>query len=407
MSVEIRPVRADEAEELYRAMGLGFGFDPRAELTQNFADQLEFERTRCVFDDGKMVGTSGAYSLDLAVPGGTVATGGTTIVSVRATHRRRGLLRAMMQAHFEDVREREEPLAALWASESSIYGRFGYGAASFSASCEIERAHSEFRTPFAGTGVIRLLEVEEARKLLPLVYDAVWGERPGHFARPTAWWMQRRTLDPEPFREGASAYRYALYEEGDSPRGYLQYRVKPGGDAVGIPTGTLLVQELQAIDVPATAALWRYALDVDLNATIRAWNRPLDDALFWLLRDPRRLKRSIFDAMWVRVMDVAAALEVRSYQVEGRLRFAIHDELCPWNKGCWELEATPAGARCRPSRAEPELAMDVAELGAVYLGANRLRELGRAGRVEGSPQALARADRLFGWDPAPWCPEVF
>lgn len=401
---EIRP--AESAEALQEAMAEGFGFDWTADHVTHLARTLELERTRCVFDGAQMVGTCGAYSLRLTVPGGSLPTGGTTFITVRATHRRQGLLRAMMRAHLDDVREREEPLAVLWASESGIYGRFGYGSAALAYSGRIERAHGAFARPVEAPGRLRQIDVEEARKLLAPIYERVLPERPGHIARSEAWW-ESHLADPAWERDGASKFRYVLYEEAGEPRGFLQYRIQTRWHDSGVPNHILSVVELQSVDAVARAALWRYALDVDLVGTVIAWNLPADDSLPWLLADARRYRPSWRDGLWLRLMDVPVALEGRRWETEGRIVFALRDELCPWNEGTWELEAGPDGARCRPSQAEPELRLGAEELGTVYLGGDRFAALAGAGRIEGSTDAIRRADRLFRWHCAPWCPEVF
>lgn len=407
MDYTIRPATSDEIPAMQETMGFGFGFDPMPELRELFAATVELDRTRCAFEGATLVGTSGAFSLDLTVPGGSLPTGGTTMVAVRSSHRRQGLLRAMMSAHLDDVQERGEPLAALWASESAIYGRFGYGPAAYLQGFEIERVHSAFSEPVAAPGRFRLIDAEEACKLLPQIYDAVCTERPGHFARSSAWWERRRTFDPSWGREGASAYRFLVYEQDGRARGYLQYRVKPEDQGLGLPAGRLLIEELQGLDQTSRTALWRYALDVDLIATITAWNQPLDDELPWLLADSRRLKRSVTDSLWVRVMDVPAALAGRRYSSEGRLALRVHDEISPQNDGTWQLDGGPDGATCERCSAQPEIGLRAVDLGALYLGGNGFQTLARAGRIEGSPQALARADAMFTWHPVPWCPEIF
>lgn len=388
-------------------MGYGFGFDPPGEPDPGFRETLEPERTRCVFDGSALVATSGAYTLDLCVPGASLMTGGTTIVTVRTSHRRRGLLRMMMRSHIDEVHERGEPLAALWASESVIYGRFGYGLAAYMCQTDIDVPHAAFAAPVEANGSFRLLEPEEAQAELPGVYDRIWRERPGHFARSASWWKWRRTHDPRWDREGRSAFRYALYQEDGDARGYLQYRVKPGADPTGAPAGTLHVTELQGVDAHAREILWRYALDVDLIAKVSAWNMPPDDGLLWLLRDPRRALRTIKDSLWVRLVDLPRALEGRRYASHGSVVLGVEDEFCPWNQGTFELEGGPDGAKCVASSAEPEIRLRTTDLGALYLGGNRFQTLARAGRLKGTPEALRRADAMFTWDVAPWCPEIF
>ena len=406
MDFNIRPARQDEIPALDRALGWGFGSDPVPEEQDHF-DAPFLERTRCVFDGVEMVGTCGAYSLELAVPGGTLETAGTTIVSVRASHRRRGLLRAMMRDHLRDVEERGEPLAALWASESSIYSRFGYGPAADIWRFEVERAHAVFAAPLEAAGRCRQVELPEAEKILPDVYDQLWRDRPGHFARSPIWWEHRHLRDPERERGGASAYRYVIYEEEERPRGYLQYRVKQNYDPAGLPRSVLRVMHLEGLDAAARGALWLHAFEVDLIEKVLAWNQPADCELPWLLADRRRAVSSPRDALWVRLHDIPAALAGRRYAAEGRVVFGVRDAFWPGNSGSYALETGPDGAACRRTSEDPEIQLDTCDLGSVYLGGHRLRTLARAGRVEGSQLALERADAMLGWDPAPWCPEIF
>ena len=407
MSYPIRAISRDEVGEFYRQMALGFGWDPAEGMAEGFAAFLESERTRCAFDGDDIVGTLATHSLELAVPGGVLATGGTTMVTVRSSHRRRGILRQMMSSHLDEVAGRGEPLAALWASESQIYERFGFGCASELCRIVVERAHSEFAETPEFSGRCRLLTPEEARRQLPAVYEKLWRGRPGHFARSPLWWEARHFSDPPWKREGGSALRFALYERDGEACGYLQYRQQAKSDEANLPRGRLHVVELQAEDAEASAALWHYALGVDLIEMVQAWNRPPDDPLFWLLADPRRVRRSLRDALWVRILDLPAALAGRRYAVEGRVTLQVSDALRPDNSGTYVLEGGPGGAECARGGGPPDLELDVAELGAALMGGSRLATLARAGRVRGAPEAVARADRFFAWDPPPWCPEIF
>jgi predicted acetyltransferase len=405
--IEIRPVTPDETAALVQAVNLGFGFDADPRRTESWSELNELERTRCAFDGRELVGTLGAYSFELAVPGATLPLAGTTQVTVRATHRRRGVLRAMIQAHFDDVRARGEPLAALWASEAGIYGRFGYGCASELAAIEVERSRSAFARPPASGGRLRLLEGEAAQSELAELYERLWRGRPGCFARPPRWWKGRHFADPVALRGGASGLRRVIYERDGSAQGFLQYRTKMHNDPHGLPRGELIIFELHGVDAGARAALWRYALDVDLIDRVSWWNAPLDDPLFWLLADPRRAMRRIRDNLWLRPIDVARALAGRCYAREGRLSLQVADALISDNTGSWLLEGGPAGAKCTRVAGPADLELDVEALGGIYLGGMRPSALAHAGLIRGERDALARADSMFAWHPLPWCPEIF
>jgi predicted acetyltransferase len=407
MTWTIRPATRDEVPLVERALSRAFGGDPSPDDGPHFEAMLELDRTRCAFEGDELIGTLGVLTLELAVPGASVGTAGTTMITVRPTHRRRGLLRTLMREHLQEIRERGEPLAALWASESSIYSRFGYGPAADLCEFEVECAHSRFAAPVDAPGRCRTVEPDEAAKLLPEVYESVWRGRPGAFARSSAWWEHRCLRDPPGQRGGATGYRFAVYEEGERPRGYVQYRIRARSRPSGLPDSDLRVVELFGADPAARAALWRFALDVDLNRRLHAWNQPADCELPWLLADRRRAVCSLRDSLWVRVLDVPAALAARSYASQGSLVLEVHDSFEPASGGRFRLEVGPDGATCETTSATAEIALDASDLGAAYLGGRSLRALARAGRVQGSAEALAQADRMFAWDPAAWCPEVF
>jgi predicted acetyltransferase len=407
MTFTIRPITDDERGEFRRVMGLVFNFDPTDEGDTAFNAILEVDRTVCAFDGARLVGTAGAFSLDMTVPGGVLPVAGTTMVTVLATHRRRGALRQMMRAHLDEAREHGDALAGLWASESSIYGRFGYGPAASMFDAEIDRRHAVFRSPPLGTGTVRLVETEEAGQLLPAVYERTRLLRPGMYARSGAWWEHSTMRDPESRRAGATSYRYAVYEEAGAPRGYVQYRAKENWNEDGFPEGEMRVSDLQALDLAAADALWRYVVSVDLVQKIGYWNLPIDDPLPWLLSEPRRLKGRVSDSLWICPIDIAKALGGRHYSQPGRLILEVRDEFNEWNNGTYLLETTGTVAECSPTNAEPDIRLSAADLGSVYLGGVRLRTLAAAGRIGGTPEALDRADALFTWHPAPWCPEIF
>jgi predicted acetyltransferase len=190
--------------------------------------------------------------------------------------------------------------------------------------------------------------------------------------------------------------------------GYAVYKVAHDWPE-GTPNTTLTVRDLVAANPGAYADLWRFVLDVDLVTYVEAWNRPSDEPLFHLLREPRRLRARMSDNLWVRLVDVPSALAARRYAAGGRLVFEIADPFCPWNEGGYALEvAADGGAVAEPTTEPAEIACTASDLGATYLGGTSFRELHRAGRVdERAEGALARADAMFGWDPAPWSPYEF
>ena len=406
MDFEIRPIAPEEFEAFAIADGSAFGFDINPDQLDDLRPIFEFDRSLATFDGPEIVSTTAIFSFDLTVPGGALPTAGVTWVSVKPTHRRRGLLAGMMRQQLSDVRDKGEPLAALWASESIIYGRFGYGLAAEGVEVKVDRQRTAFAHQMPACGRTRLLSREEALSTWPAVYDKLLVTQPGMYSRSEAWWKHHTLGARERSRSGFSTRFYVQYEEEHRPLGYARYRIK-GDDRDGSPDGLLAIQELIATTDAAYAALWQYLFGVDLVSAITARWRPVDEPLLWMVADPRRFVRRPQDALWLRLVDIPAALEGRHYAEEGRLVLDVRDKFCAWNEGRYELEAGPDGARCQLSDAEPDIVLDVADLAAVYLGGARLQTLRSAGRVEGDWETLRRADAIFSWHPLPWCPEVF
>lgn len=341
MSHQIRPVAADELDAFRDVLSHAFNEDALPEETERFAKLFETERSFAGFDGDEMVATGGTFSLQLTVPGNVVPAGGTTMIAVKPTHRRRGLLRQMMRYHIDEVHGRGEPLAALWASDTAIYGRFGFGLASRRHEYTIATEHLQFHGSSPAKGEVRIADMETALPAMMAVYDAVAATRPGMYARREDWWRHKVLYDPERWRDGFSARRYALYAENGKVSGYTTYRVKAKWER-GHGEGEVRVIELKGTSPEARNALWRYLVGIDLTTTLNAWSMPADDELPWRVVNPRRITIEVVDGLWVRPVDLPAALQARRYSAPGRLVLAVHDDFCPWNSGTWALESGPA-----------------------------------------------------------------
>jgi predicted acetyltransferase len=389
---------------LRRAFG---GALPSDEELAASRETLEFERTLAVFDGRQVVGTAGIFSYQMAVPGGgSLACGGVTRVGVAATHRRRGLLTAMMRRQMDDMHQRGEPLAALYASEAPIYGRFGYGLATYMAEIEIQRSHAALLKPRSTGGRVAMVDVPAAVDAFTQVWSQVQPRQPGMLALDARWWRDQ-LADPETRREGFSPHYRVVYEVEGKPAGFALYRIKMDWDATG-PIGVLRVESLIAASADAYAALWRYLLEVDLIARVTAEARPVDEALRFLLADSRQPKTRVDDGIWLRLVDVPAALAGRRYSTQGQLVLRVRDAFAPWNDGHYELNGGPTNAACERCTDDPDLELSAADLAATYLGGNRFRTLHEAGRVqELHGGAVARADAMFATDRTPWCPSHF
>jgi predicted acetyltransferase len=404
MAFEVRPVKnLDEFTTAVFAIGQYFGMVPTEERMQRFVDQITLERMHAAWSDGAIVGGAGAFTFNVTVPGGDVPTAGVSVVGVYPTHRRRGVLRSLMRAQLDDAHERGEPLAALWASEEPIYGRFGYGLASFCGEITLAHEYTAFADVAEPAGTVRFLEPEEALEAIPPVFERARLQWPGMFSRDRLWWENREIKDSEERREGAGPKRWIVYEQDGAMEGYAVYRHKPGWDG-GSTIAELRVIEALGATSQALRDIWGYLLAVDWKATITASLLPPDHPLFLLLATPRRMRYRMGDSLWVRLVEVGAALSARKYSVDGSVVFDVHDDFGTWNQGRWKLDE---GVAARTDD-DADIALPVQALGSAYLGGVSFAELARAGRLEELKDgALARADALFRWDRHPWCPEIF
>ena len=411
VDLELRDITDEEFPAFSRVTEGAFGHQPSDQEVEDWRLLAKGdEPCFAVFDDGEIVATGGSYAFDLTVPGGaTVPASGLTAIGVRATHRRRGILTAMMDRHLDDVAERGQPLSVLTASESVIYGRFGYGSAADLVTWKLPTEGTTLAFPPIAEGRFRQLDKERARAALPAVYDAHAAATPGAVSRKPAYW-DHWLLDREADRDGASARFYVVHESSaGEPDSYAAYRIKSSWGDHGVPSSTLQAGEVVSADPEVEAALWQHLLSVDLMATVEGQNRPVDDSLRWRLADPRRMQtEAVRDHLWVRILDVAAALAARSYLVADSLVLEVSDPFRPANSGCWCLEAGPGGATCTRTDAEADLTLGITDLGAAYLGGARATTLARAGRIaERTPGAVVRLDVLLSSDVPPWCATGF
>ena len=404
MAFDVRTVKdLDEFSAAVFAIGQYFGMTPTEERMQRFLDQITLERMHAAWSDGTVVGGAAAFKFNLSVPGGDLPTAGVSVVGVYPTHRRRGVLRGLMRAQLDDAHERGEPLAALWASEETIYGRFGYGLAAFCGEIKLAHEYTAYAQVVEPAGTIRFLEPEQALDELPPVFDRIRLEWPGMFSRNRLWWENREIKDPEERREGAGPKRWIAYERDGAIEGYAAYRHKPGWDE-GSTVAELRVIEALGLTPEALRDIWGYLLAIDWKATLTAYLLPPDHPLFLLLATPRRMRYRMGDGIWVRLVDVGAALSARRYSADGAVVFDVTDDFCSWNTGRWKLEGGEAARTDEPA----DLALPAQSLASAYLGGVSFAALARAARVEELRDgALSQADAMFRWDRHPWCPEIF
>ena len=370
---------------------------------------LSWDRARGIeTDDGELIASHASYPFtEFPVPGSRTRVSGLTWVGVHPGHRRRGLLRSMISEHFTRSLERGEGVSALFAAEAPIYGRFGYGLAAQDLRLTIPRGAVLRDVP--GTEALRVrlerIDIDRHGPLVQRVHAAV--DRPGWATRQTPQLLAAFLADPEQFRDGAESLRIAIVERDDTPVAYALFRRRSSWEAAG-PRGTVKVREAVAPDPAAARVLWGVLLDLDLMATVEAWLIAPDDPLVHLLVDPRAAQTRISDNLWVRLLDVPAALSARRYAGPVDLVLEVTDPIIAANARRWRLVGGPNGAETTPTDAPADLTVDVRELGAAYLGGTSLAGLATAGLVaEHAPGAVHRAAVAFGWPLAPVCSWIF
>ena len=401
MSVEIRNPSEDELRKAMKAVEAAFGEEQKEEDLDRHQKAMPRDRFLVAYDGEVPVGTTASLPFDLTVPGGELAAGGVTWVGVLPSHRRRGILTQMMKRQLEELHERGEPLAILWASEAAIYGRFGYGISVPMLQLDADRSRFSLRDDPGPKGAVRLIDREEAARLLPPIYDTVRDRVPGFTSRSEKLWDLYRLADPEHWRRGAGPKFYAVLEFDAEPVGYALYRIKLDWQE-GFAKSQVKVVETCATSDAAERELWRFLFGIDLIERIQGRHDP-GSPLFLMVVDPRSLKLRVTEGLWLRLVDLDAALTGRTYATDDSVVVDVRDELCPWNAGRWRM-GTDAGR----TDDDVELELDVADLASAYLGAFDFGRLAAAQRVrELKSGALGRATELFRTSRPPFCPEDF
>jgi len=403
---EIRFITDDEIPAFHRAIPFGFGSDLTEEddADDRFREVFPLETCIGAFDDDRVVATFGSFDFDLTVPGGTLPMAGTTIVTVQPTHRRQGLLTKMMGMHLEQAIERDQPLAGLWASETAIYGRFGYGQAANAVDLTVPTDRVALPEG-PSTDTVRLIDAEEAFDLLPSIYDTVRRRIPGMLSRSTAWWKHRRLRDAEHLREGASTRRIAVARRGDRAVGYVAYRQKEKWEGL-LPDGTVEVIEVIALDEDARRSLWNYLATIDLFPNVHWWSAPADSPLLVEVDNLRRVTVKPFDTLWLRILDIPRALTSRTYEADGAITMRIVDDFLG-RGGTVRLAISDGVGTCSETSDDPDVSLSVADLGALYLGRPSASVMWRAGRIDGNADAIGTLDRLLRTTELPYCSEIF
>ncbi len=413
--VDLTPDRLAEFREIDALAFAESERDPATDAQVPFA--IPADRAVAVESDaGELVAVHGSYAFTLPVPGGALTCAGLTWVGVRPDHRRRGLLSSMIRTHLDRSVGRGEAVSALFAAEPGIYGRFGYGSAADNVRLTVPRGAALRDVPAAADLTVRFttLDADAHEALVDAVQAAAGRGRPGWVLRGSDALRRIAVLDPPAWRSGGEPARLVtVHDTAGDPRAYaILRRTQTWAD--GGPEYTVQVRTSAAVDAAAAHRLWSFVLDLDLTTTVTTGMLPVDDALLALLVDTRRPVPKLTDNLWVRLLDVPAALAGRRYAAPVDVVLGVHDAGLPANDGAWRLVTGAAGAdgtyaaRVERATGAPDLALDVRELGAAYLGGRGLAALAAVGQVEARDAgALHRAATAFGWPVAPVCPWVF
>ncbi len=408
MSIELRGIDAGELPEFIRAKTPAWGHRVTDADVARESAILEPDRTTVCVDGGRFVGGATILTRQLTVPGERLLPmAAVTWVFVHPTHRRQGLMRRLLTGQLEGLREGGEAIAALGASQSQLYRRFGYGVASFIAEVEIETARAAWAVPPVAAGRVEMAEHGDALDAVPDLYDRVRRLRNGMRDRHPAEWAAHYRHAAED-RDGAGPIFFVLHRTDGELDGFLSYRVAERWSPSGLPEHDLRIHELVSAGHDAHVALWRHCLEFDLAARVTAARQPVDEPLRHLLADHRRLRQVVSDDLHVRIVDVPRALAARAYSCDGAVVLEVTDPVCPWVAGRYRLESEAGAATCAPVGGLPDLRLDAGALGSVLLGDVTVDALWRARLVEEvTPGAVRRATAMLAWSPRPWLPDMF
>jgi len=410
--ITVRAIDHDEIVAWYAAVGAGFFIwpaDPEA-AAEARGKYLDLERTTGAFDGDAIVGTFRTFGTQLTLPGGAqLPVSAVTAVTVHPTHRRHGILSRMIVRDIEAGVQRGDVASVLIASEWPIYGRFGYGPATWQAKWTIRTRAARFLVEPSGT--VEIVRAKAARELLPDIYRRYHARQPGEMARLDYWWDIDLGLVDTPGRPRWQG-QIAIHRDGSGiADGYVRYKGEEHWED-GIPENAILIDELHGATPDAELDLWRYLLQADLVATLKAETRRTHEPIQWYLSDARAARvTGLTEFLWVRPYDVERLLGERRYERDGDLVSEVGDELgggAGPAAGRYRLEAGVDGARCRRTDASPDLTLTARALGAASLGGTRLADITRAGgATEHRAGALGEADRLFKTLDDPWCTTWF
>ena len=398
-SALVRPVEPEEMAEFNRIAALTLA-EP---VDWRIAD-MRPEWTFCAFESGRLATCYAAWPFTLRLNGAPVSVAGVTTVGTLPIYRRRGHLRAIMDADFPRMHESGGPaIAILYASMAAIYQRFGYGIVSTHHSYRVEPRFLTFSQPGSVRGTLREVTRDDAG-LLNDLYRRFAYERNGYLHRSRALWAASALADPP----AGHTLTLLVYEEDGEPLGYAVYTTGPGNFPGPGPSHLLTLRDLVWLTPSAYRGAWEHLARFDLVAEIVWPVLPDDDPLPHLLLEPRMLRDTARDGILARIVDVERALPARPYAAADTLTFELRDEMCPWNAGRWQLETSGSGSAVRRTTAEPQLTLPVTTLAMLLFGQISATEAARMDRLDAHDEgALERWDAALRTRYRPFCADNF
>jgi predicted acetyltransferase len=368
-----------------------------------------FERALVAMDDGIIVATALSSPVTLTLPGYAESEAALiTACATLPTHRRRGLLRQLLEALLAEARALGEPLAVLGSTDSGIYGRFGFGVAADTTEIVAETRDLEIREPRLVTGAVRLASRADAESLLPTIFERWRPTCAGSVGRSARWWRERLRNVAGPSDPTGGAVCAVTADPRGIPTGYAIYRLGAAPHSSRRAGYELEIEEMVATSDEARRSLWRHCCSVDLVDRVRWRRAPVDEPLRWMVGAPHCVRtEGLSDYLWLRIVDVERAFALRGYAAgSGGIVFEVAqgtgaDEIA----GRYELEVSGYEGHCRASRASADLSIDSPALATLLMGAASPLVLASAGSVRelraGAGTELARL--LFSPQRLPYC----
>jgi predicted acetyltransferase len=404
MAIEFRPVTASEMGQFGLVTSYAFAGEAGDGPENEFTKQVRPEWTLFAFDGAKLAATFATFPFTMGANGRALALGGVTAVSTQPEYRRQGLIRQLMTQAFQAMREKDQSVAALWASQAAIYQRYGYALSSIKRCYSIDTVDIHFFDGDRGSLPVTRINTLEGEKIADALYHEFIANRMGYLYRDKKLWQSRIFKE----KKKAGPIHVAVAFEGKQSRGYMVYTMRHSKVGHGTRFQEIDVRDFAWLSIDAYRSLWSFLAKHDLVGKVSWKYAPLDDPAPDFFVEPRLLHIKNYEGIWFRIVDLAAAVEGRGYQVSDKLTLEIAgDEMCPWNNGTWQIDASPEGTKVTSTTAPPDVTLSIKAMASLYTGFREARRLSGWGLIKGEAAAIERLSQLFATRYAPHCPDSF